>query len=162
MADKPVTPTPEQAAQIDALAKAMSTMPGLDPQKTRTPVNAAVRHAWAAELVTKWGVAIDPNSAALEAVPTAPALGNVGPHEIRDKVTESDRQAANAFVRQSGHAFLAANQPDLAARLDAAKTPAQRDALAAELREKILSNPNSLVTDFVSLLGDQTPGEADQ
>jgi hypothetical protein len=140
--------------QIDALAKAMSTIPGLDPTQGRTPVNAAVRRMWATELVSKWGVSIDPAKATVEAVPTAPALGNIGPHEVRDKATDADRMAANQVVRQHGPAFLAANTPDLAARLAAAKTQEQRDALAAELRDKILNNPNTLVTDFVSLLQD--------
>lgn len=144
-----------QADQIAALAKAMSTMPGMDPNKARTPVNAAVRQAWAAELITKWGVSIDPSAATVEAVSTAPPqLGNVGPHVVQDKKANDERMAANQFVRQNAPGFLEANKPDLAARLAAAKTADQRDALAAELKEKILSDPNTLVTGFLSLLSD--------
>jgi len=141
----------DQAAQIDALSKAMSTIPGLDPQKGRTPVNAAVRRLWATELITKWGVSIDPSKATVEAVNNAPQLGNLGPHTVQDK---TEKTAASQFIRENGPAFMAANQPDLHARMHAAKTPEQRAALADELRQQILSDPNSLVTDFVKLLQD--------
>ena len=147
-------PTPEQQDQIRALAMAMSTIPGLDPTKGRTPVNAAVRRVWAAELVTKWGVSIDPEKASVEAVNTTPGLGNHGAHEVRDRkpVTMPESEQARQFMRASAPDFLAANSPDLAARIAAAKTPEQRDALAAELKEKILNDPNTLVTDFLGLL----------
>lgn len=147
----------EADPRIDALAKAMSTMPGMDASKGRTPVNAAVRRLWAAELITKWGVSIDPSQATVEAVSTAPEqLGNVAPHTVRERVIrdEDERAAGTAIIETDGARFLAANRPDLAAQMAAAKTPAQRTALAAELRAKILADPNSLVTDFVHLLQD--------
>lgn len=138
--------------QVEALAKAMSTMPGLDPSKGRTPVNAAARRLWATELVTKWGVSIDPEVATVEAVTQAPALGNVGPHTVQDKT--ANRAANSEVIQQTGREFLAANRPDLAERIAAAKTADQRDALADELRQKILNDPNTLVTQFVGLLQD--------
>jgi hypothetical protein len=153
--------TLDQNEQIAALAKAMSTIPGLDPTKGRTPVNAAVRGMWAAELVTKWGVSIDPELATVEAVSATEQFGNLGPHNVVDKVTEAEREAANALVRNNASDFLSANNPTLAARLAAAKTPQQRHALAEELRGKILSDPNTLVTDFVQLLQD-APQEGEQ
>lgn len=130
-------------------------MPGMDPEKGRTPVNAAVRRLWAAELVTKWGVTIDPAAATVEAVSTgAPQLGNIAEHVVREKVVRDAEEVAagTAFIQQKGLPFLAANRPDLAARMAAAKTQEQRNELAEELRQKILTDPNSLVTDFVNLL----------
>lgn len=147
----------EADPRIDALAKALSTMPGLDPNKGRTSVNAAVRRLWATELIAKWGVSIDPTQATVEAVTTAPPqLGNIGPHTVRPKVVrDADEIAAGtALIEQIGPEFLAANRPDLASQMAAAKTPAQRAALSEELRAKILADPNSLVTDFVHLLQD--------
>lgn len=145
--------------QVAALAKAMSTMPGMDPNKGRTSVNAAVRALWAAELIEKWGVSIDPGKATVEAVSvSAPQLGNVGEHEVREKVVrDADEVAAGTqIIQQNGMPFLAANRPDLAARMAAAKTQAQRNELAAELKAKILADPNSLVTDFVALIDGAT------
>lgn len=151
----------EQTDQIDALARAMSTMPGLDPSKSRTPVNAAVRRLWATELITKWGVSIDPEAATVEAVNETPALGNIGHHKVQARAADrlaaaraADNAAGEEFIRRSGADFLAANRPDLAARLAAAKTPAQRHALAEELKTKILNDPNTLVTDFIGLIQD--------
>jgi hypothetical protein len=146
-------PTPEQQDMIAALSRAMSTIPGLDPNHARTPVNAAVRHAWATELVTKWGVSIDPDKATVEAVSTAPPqFGNLGPHTVRPRAQAAPDAAE--YLRKNGPDFMAQNRPDLAARMAAAKTPEQRAALAEELRQSILANPNTLVTDFVALLQD--------
>jgi hypothetical protein len=136
--------------QIAALAKAMSTIPGLDPNKGRTPVNAAVRRLWATELITKWGVSIDPGQATVEAVNAAPELGNVGPHTVADK--KAEKAVAAQFLQENAPGFMAANTPDLAARIAAAKTADQRDALTAELRQKILDDPNVIVTDLLGLL----------
>ena len=136
--------TDDVDAQIDALASAMSTMPGLKENSPRTVVSAPARRRWAKELIEKWGVSIDPAKATVEVVATGPAMfGPHGPREVRDKTAEN--AAVNRYIRAKGPDFLAVNQPELAERIRAAKTPAQTKALQEELREKLKNDPNALI-----------------
>lgn len=138
--------------QIDALSRAMSSMPGMDETKGRTTIAAPARRLWATELVDKFGVSIDPEAATAEAFATnPPQMGNLGPQEVRER---TDADEMTAYINQQGPAFLAANKPDLAARLAAAKTQPQRDALIAELKAQILSDPNNLLAGVLQAIKD--------
>jgi hypothetical protein len=140
--------------QVAALSQAMSTMPGMDPTKQRTTIAAPARALWAAELIDKWGVTIDPSKATVESFSTNPAeIGNHGPQQVRERDPNKTAEMDD-LLRQQGPAFLRFNNPDLAARLAAAKTQPQRDALVAELREKIQNDPNSLLNNVLQLVKD--------
>lgn len=148
--------TDDTAAQIDALANAMSTMPGLDDTKPRAVVSAPARLRWAKELVEKWGVSIDPSKATVEVQSISP-YGPHGPREVRERTGGLEDKAAEfaatqRYVETRGPAFLRANQPDLAERLRNAKTPAQRQALQDELRKKIDADPSSLISGVLKLV----------
>src|SRR4051812_1694362 len=157
--------------QITALATAMSTMPGLDGKRQNVP--APARRVWATELIDNWGVRIDPTKATAEWFATNQAWTGAAaaPMAMAAKATSATRgtqtgtrpdgtvtdeyaqmHGATQYVERMGPDFLAANNPTLAQRIAAAKTSAEKDALAAELRQQILNNPSTLVTDFVSLL----------
>lgn len=149
--------------QIDALANAMSTMPGLN-DGPRAVVSAPARRIWAKELIEKWGVSIDPAKATVEVVATGPAiLGPHGPREVREKTltdAAAEHAAVTRYITTKGPAFLAANQPDLADRMRAAKTSAQRAALREELRQKLADDPNSLIWQVLKLV-EGTEGSAE-
>lgn len=131
--------------QIKALSEAMSSVPGMR-QAERAGLGPMVRTMWATDLIDRWGVSIDPDKAKVTAVHGGGlGMGNHGPWGIEEKTRAARRDPEpNATPEQARMVLgpvmaqmLDTTQPELAARINAAKTPEQRQAMLEELRAKI-------------------------
>ena len=119
--------------QVEALAKAMSTMPGL--HGPRTTVAAPARALWARELIEKWGVSIDPDQATVEAFADPTAMGSHGPQSMRERLEAQPAEAD--YLRRQAADFIKEQMSDLGSQIAAADTPAKAAALREKLRTEL-------------------------